>query len=251
VWGENVEILSYGASLTGSSCVNGDSFYISSDKKVFVLSDGASGAGENGKTVMSKICVEMAKEFDFSSSNLAPKEYIDCLFYKINNRLIEISQNKRHLFYGTIIIAIIDEGVLTITTLGNSPAYIFSCGEVRRLAKHKQKYEDLVEQGYITRDEYDGYLKHMHERARGCFEWFMPDVVPPNVIEEYTLMPEDMIFMCSDGLSDWIKPDSVFGTLESHGVEDGVNTLLRQAKEISFTEKLYYDDITAIAVHCQ
>ena len=45
-------IFSYGATLVGSSGINGDSFYISPDEKVFILSDGASGAGKNGKVLI-------------------------------------------------------------------------------------------------------------------------------------------------------------------------------------------------------
>lgn len=87
-----MNILSYGSSCTGSSGINGDVFYISPDEKVFLLADGASGAGKDGKVLMGKTCIEIAKEFDYSASDLDAKEYIDKLFWNINNRLIEISQ---------------------------------------------------------------------------------------------------------------------------------------------------------------
>lgn len=39
----------YGYTYVGSSGINGDVFYISHDKKLFLLADGASGAGQMGK----------------------------------------------------------------------------------------------------------------------------------------------------------------------------------------------------------
>ncbi|HHY82840.1 MAG TPA: hypothetical protein GX505_09210 [Clostridiales bacterium] len=86
-----MNIISYGSSCTGSSGVNGDIFYISPDNKVFILADGASGAGDTGKVLMGKICIETAKSFDYATSSLEAKEYADKLIWKINKCLIEVS----------------------------------------------------------------------------------------------------------------------------------------------------------------
>ena len=246
-----MKIQSYGATLTGSSGVNGDLFHISPDKKVYVLSDGASGAGKDGKVLMSNTCVEMAKQHDFSTSSLEPGEYVDSLFWKMNCRLIELSQKSRTRFFGTVAIAVVDEDTLTVTTLGDSPAFLFCDGIIKRVAKSPRRYEDMIEQGHITREEYEGYTKQMHERMRSCFDNFLPDVVPNNVIEQHVIKPGDMFYMCSDGLSDWIAPDSVFATIAKNGVKNGIDMLIVQAKELSLVRQNYYDDITAVAVYCR
>jgi len=161
---------SYCLTQTGSSGVNGDVFYISPDNKVFLLADGASGAGNDGKVLMGKTCIEIVKEFDYSSSRLDAKEYVDKLFWKINNRLIEISQEHRKLVYGTIDIAIFDNGILTVTTLGDSPVFYYDEHEIKRVAKNPKKYEDMIGAGYITKEQYQGYTNQMHEMMWGCFD---------------------------------------------------------------------------------
>ena len=196
---------------------------------------------------MSNTCVEVAKEYDFSTSNLDPKAYMDSLFYKINNKLIEISQKSRKRFYGTIIIAVIEKDTLTVTALGDSPAFLISDGQIKRVAKNKLKYEDMIEQGYITKAEYEGYIQQMHERMQRCFDWFLPEVVPPNVIEQYSINRGDILFMCCDGLGDWIEPEHILKALMMHGIQDGTDMLMRQAKEISLAAESVYDDITAVA----
>jgi serine/threonine protein phosphatase PrpC len=60
-----------------------------------------------------------------------------------------------------------------------------------------------------------------------------------------------MFFICSDGLGDWIAPDNIFKILKKHGIQDGTDILIRQAKEISFAAETVYDDITAVAIHCR
>ena len=242
---------SYGTTMIGTSGVNGDAFYISPDKKVYILSDGASGAGKDGKVVMSNTCVEIAKKYDFTTLNLSAKEYVDFLFWKMNNQLINLSQKNRTRFYGTIIIAVIDNNELTVTTFGDSPAFLFSDGIISRVAKNKKRYEDMIDDGYITKSQYEGYIKQMHERMWTCFDYFLPEIVPNNVIEKYSIHQGDIFFMCSDGLSDYIKADDIFTGLANFGIQEGTDRLISQAKEISLSNHNYYDDITAIAVSFQ
>lgn len=86
--------------MTGTSGVNGDAYYISPDKATFLLADGASGAGSKGKVLMSNLCVEVMKNNPFSSSEFSPKDYLDQLIWKINNKLIAISQEEKHNICG-------------------------------------------------------------------------------------------------------------------------------------------------------
>ena len=84
-----------GYSMVGTSGVNGDAYYISPDKTTFLLADGASGAGNKGKVLMSNLCVDVVKNNPFSLSGLSPKEYLIQLIWDINNKLIGISQEQK------------------------------------------------------------------------------------------------------------------------------------------------------------
>lgn len=243
-----MNILSYGSTCTGSSGINGDVFYISPDKKVFLLADGASGAGNDGKVLMGKTCIEMVTQFDYSTSNLDAKEYIDRLFWKINTRLIEISQEYRKLVFGTIDIAVFDNGILTVTTLGDSPVFYFNGVESKRVAKNRKRYEDMIDAGYITREQYEGYIRQMHEMMRCCFDYFIPEVVPNNVIEQYEVKPNDIMVMCCDGISDWVSEHDIFKTITDLGLEAGIRKLIADAKDTSLKSCNNFDDITAIAI---
>lgn len=79
----------------------------------------------------------------------------------------------------------------------------------------------MIDDGFITRNEYEGYIKQMHERMWSCFDFFLPEIVPNNIIEQYSLKKNDIFFMCCDGLSDWITPENMNirkRKLSAHGV---------------------------------
>jgi serine/threonine protein phosphatase PrpC len=106
----------------------------------------------------------------------------------------------------------------------------------------------MIDEGYITRKQYQDYINQMHGMMWSCFDIFIPDVVPNNIIEQYEIKPNDMLLLCCDGMSDWIPEDKIFKTLIDCGLRDGINKLIGDAKEASLNAQNYFDDITAIAI---
>lgn len=237
-----------GKTLTGSSGVNADVFYISEDKKVFLLADGASGAGAEGKVLMGKICIETLKDFSFSSSKLEPKEYVKDLMFKINKRLIEVSQEYNKLVFGTIIIAVINDGELTITALGDSPAYYFNGENIERLAKNPKKYEWMIDEGFITKEEYEGYIAKLHPMMWSSFECFIPMIVPNNIIETVNIKPYNILILCCDGISDWVAADEMVQQVTDKGLAIALDNIVGMAKERALNENNYFDDLTILVM---
>lgn len=81
-----------------------------------------------------------------------------------------------------------------------------------------------------------------------CFDFFIPEVVPNNINEQYEVKPNDIFVLCCDGVSDWVSEDKIFKTLGDCGLEDGINKLIVKVKEISLSTRNSFDDITAIAI---
>lgn len=237
-----------GKTITGSSGVNADVFYISEDKKVFLLADGASGAGTEGKVLMGKICIETLKNFSFTSSNLEPKEYVKNLISKINKRLIEVSQEYNKLVFGTIIIAVVNGGKLTITALGDSPAYYFNGENIERLAKNPKKYEWMIDEGFITKEEYEGYIAKLHPMMWSSFECFIPMIVPNNIIETVDIKQGQVVILCCDGVSDWVRADEMVQEVKDKGLGVALDNIVDMAKERALNENSYFDDLTILVI---
>lgn len=245
-----MELNCLGHSCVGSSGINGDAFYISRDEKIFLLADGASGAGKEGKVLMGKICIEEVENYDFLSSGLSSKEYLNKLVWNINNRLIEVSQKHNKVVFGTIVLAIINDDELTITAIGDSPAYYFNGKEAIRLAKNPKKYEWMIDQGFITREQYEGYISNMHSMMWSCFDNFIPMVVPNNIIETIKVKPNDILVLCCDGVSDWTSADEIMEEIRNEDLNCALNNIITKSKERSLEKSNHFDDMTIVAVKC-
>lgn len=238
----------YGDSLVGTSGVNGDMFYVSQDKTTLLLSDGASGAGDDGKVAMSHCCAKTVEEFPFSTSGLSPKEYLEAVIWKINNELIKLSQEKKKYIFGTLVICVISENKATFATVGDSPAFLINQEGIRRVAKPKKTYDNLIQMGLFTEEQLEEYIHKLPEHMWSMFDRFLPMVVPTFALEEYELADGDMIVLCCDGVSDYLTQDELKQMIRPEDLPSSVGEIIAAAKEAAIREHgcNRYDDITAV-----
>lgn len=241
--------LCYGNSLVGTSGTNGDSFYISPDNTVFMLSDGASGAGAEGKVIMSNLCAETIKNTPFSSSGLSAKEYIDKMIWQINNKLIDLSQKRKSMIFGTLVICVICGNTAVIASAGDSPAYFIHNNAVIRAAKARKTYHNLIDMGLFSEEQLEEAVHRLPEHMWSMFDRFIPMVVPTYSVEEIRLSAGDMIVLCCDGISDYLNPEFIKDNIDTRNLTESADTLINAAKEQSVKEKGYYDDLTMV-VYC-
>lgn len=238
----------FGKSIVGTSGVNGDAFYISSDKSTIVLADGASGAGADGKTIMSKCCVENIEAFPFSKANLSPKEYIEKIIWKINNKLIQHSQKQNKYIFGTLVICIISNNVATFASIGDSPAFLIKEGKIKRVSKTKKTYDNLIQMGIFTEKQLEEYVHRLPEHMWSMFDTFIPMVVPKYSLEEYELNLGDTIILCCDGVSDYLSDDELLELVNRQDLPESVDAIISKSKENAIEEnnRNQYDDITVV-----
>lgn len=240
--------ISCGNSLVGTSGINGDMFYISPDNTTLVLSDGASGAGSEGKVVMSGCCVGKIKENPYTSSKLSPKEYLDQMIWKINNELIEISQRSRSMTFGTLVVCVIDNDVATIAAIGDSPAFIIHNRTVKRVAKPIKSYKNIVDFGLLTEEQIEEHIVKLPGCMWSLFDVFIPMIVPTYAMEEIEMKDGDIIVLCSDGVSDYVKPEELMEIINPDNLEESTEYIVNLAKSRAISERnmVQYDDITIV-----
>jgi len=229
-------------SRVGLSGVNGDIIYVSEDQTTLLLSDGASGAGDDGKKVMAKLCRDTAVNFPYKTSGLKPEQYLDQLIHTINKQLIEISQIKDKLHFGTIAVAVIDDRQVTASTLGDSPIYFAHEATVEELARTPRKYEWMIEQGFFDKEAYEGYISHMHPMLWSSFNQFIPMIIPCHKIETRTISEGDILVLCCDGISDWFEKEELIECIKQEKLE----AICDIAKQRSLEFNEYMDDQSII-----
>jgi len=239
--------LCYGNSHVGTSGINGDAFYISPDNTVFMLSDGASGAGSEGKVIMSGTCAETVKNNPFLPSGLSAKDYLDKMLWEINGKLIELSQSRKSLVFGTLVICAVCGNTAHIAAAGDSPAYFIRNNNVSRAAKPKKKYQNLIDLGLFSEEQLEEAVHRLPEHMWSMFDTFIPSVVPEYSYEEISLKGGDVIVLCCDGVSDCLSSGFIAENISADNLQQSVDTLINTAKERSLEEKEYCDDLTMIA----
>ena len=217
-------------SLVGTSGINGDMFYVSPDKSTLLLSDGASGAGEDGKVAMSQCCARIVKEFPFVSSGLSPKEYLETVIWTINNELIKLSQEKKKYIFGTLVICVLSETKATFAVVGDSPAFLINSEGIRRVAKPKKTYDNLIQMGLFTEEQLEEYVHKLPEHMWSMFDRFLPMVVPSFALEEYQITSGDMIVLCCDGVSDYLSQEELKQWICPEDLQESVHEIITKAK---------------------
>jgi PPM family protein phosphatase len=99
-------------------------------------------------------------------------------------------------------------GTLLIGHVGDSRAYMFRDGDLRRITTDHSHVEELVRDGKITEDEAAVHpMRSVITRALGIDETVDVDMYPVE------LLPGDRVVLCSDGLTDMVHEDAIAGEL--------------------------------------
>lgn len=214
--------------------MNQDSYYIpKSDEQIqlFVLADGM--GGYNGGEIASNLAVQSViiyvKEH-FPSIELNKEsilafmrqtiEYANQVVYNKSRTAEELSEMGT-----TLEVCIIYNNKAFIGHVGDSRIYRIRKQFIRKLTVDHSYVEKLVKDGTITREEsYTHPKKNMLTKALGCDETIEPDVLVKGFLKD------DIILMCSDGLTNLVSENEIYGMLMTN-VETAVHNLIQRAND--------------------
>lgn len=226
--------------------MNQDSFYASKptdEVQIYILADGM--GGYNGGEIASKIAVKSVKSY--ISSNFASIEHerenimnlIKNAIEYANMVVYERSKQSEELegMGTTIDVCIIYGGKIYIGHVGDSRVYRKRKEFFRKLTTDHSYVQQLVADGTITTEEaYNHPKKNMLTKALGCTAFVEPDVLVKGYLKD------DIILMCSDGLTNMVKDDEISKIL-SENQEKAYKTLINKANANGG-----YDNITVITI---
>ena len=187
------------------------------------------------------------KKYPLFPVETSAKDYIDKMIWQINNKLIEISQSRKSLVFGTLVICAVCGDTIHIAAAGDSPAYFLHNNTAVRIAKPKKKYQNLIDLGLFSEEQLEEAVHRLPEHMWSMFDTFIPSVVPEYSYEEISLKDGDVIVLCCDGVSDCLSPEFIWENIAADNLPQSVDTLINTAKERSLGEKGYCDDLTMIA----
>lgn len=207
--------------------VFGEENAIGSLPNLFIVADGM--GGHNAGDYASRFCVESVIESIKNSNQKTPIGIIEVAITNANNLLIEESRKNSDLegMGTTFVLATIMGDILYVANIGDSRLYVIH-DDIKQITEDHSLVEEMVKTGEIERK--DARLhpnKNIITRALGANSQVVPDFFEVNITKE------DTILMCSDGLSNMMDDEDIFGIIKEYpdDIEKAASKLIETANE--------------------
>ena len=206
-----------------------------------VVCDGMGGtkAGEVASLLACKTVKNCINES--FKENLSEDEVKDLVINSVkisNEEILKKAQNdKRYLGMGTtIVLAAVHNNIVHVAHIGDSRAYVISDKKVEQLTKDHSMVQEMVESGEITSEQAKNHpKKNIITRALGVNKDIEIDY------NNTTLNENDILFLCTDGLSNYIDDEKISKYIKKFSGQEIVDRLVDKANELGGN-----DNITAL-----
>jgi protein phosphatase len=200
---------------------------------LLLLADGMGGhaAGDVAAQLAVSTVLEAARAaFDAAGQRWAPPHAVELLSASIrraHERIAEAGASRADCAgMGTTVAACLLHGATaTIAHVGDSRVYLHRGGTLRPLTRDHSLQEELIAQGALGREEARGVPRNILTRALGSGHAPAADVI------EQPLLADDLLLLCSDGLTDMLTDSTIESALNTTGgdAQRAVDQLLRLA----------------------
>ncbi len=188
---------------------------------LFIVADGM--GGHNAGDMASKTCVECVADFVRANEDLkTPISIIEKAVALANDEIINKAKaDEQYEGMGTTFVASTIIGdVMYVANIGDSRLYVIN-DEIRQITEYHSLVEEMVKKGEIDQKNARFHPdKNIITRALGAADEVTADFF------EISVKKNDIILMCSDGLSNMLDDDEIF-KMVTQGREDIVMTSLR------------------------
>ncbi|UQS85326.1 Stp1/IreP family PP2C-type Ser/Thr phosphatase [Apilactobacillus apisilvae] len=177
-------------------------FYNQQGAFITILADGI--GGNRGGEVASKMAVDILGE-KFKEFNIISIHEIENWLLKqlkiVNDKILQTSETKKELekMGTTIVVAVFFGNQYLVTHLGDSRCYLIHSNKMRQITEDHSYVNALVQKGELSREDADmSPLKNIIIKGLGV------SADADAAITKFKLMDNDIILLCSDGLTNMV-----------------------------------------------
>lgn len=219
---------------------NEDAFWIDEVNGLFIVCDGM--GGHRGGEVASRMAVEKVRLSLSNSDPASPTHRLIKSIQDANRAIYQAGQKNQDLYeMGTTITTALHAGNnLNIANVGDSGAFLIRSDSIRKITRDHTLAEQMFSNGMLKPEELrDNAYNHILTRALGI------DVEVDIDIFELEVQSNDIVLMCSDGLTDMLDHKEIFDLIKQAGnnIEQAAEMLRGAA-----LRKGGYDNITIVLI---
>ncbi len=211
-----------------------------------LVCDGMGGA-QGGRLASALTCEYMERTLSETLSKATNKEEVRKILFNVsksaNNIVYSHSLKDKNLkgMGTTLVCVVIKDNLVQCVHVGDSRAYVYSKANITQITKDHSMVQELLEQNRITKQEaYIHPNKNLITRALGVNNYLDLEY------NEYALNDEDVLLLCTDGLTNCVKDELITRIIATTPFEEMANTLVDSA-----LEREGYDNITVLLCAAQ
>ena len=212
---------------------NEDAIIIHAEQGVVVLADGMGGynAGEVASALATELVAsEMVRWLAESCGDIASEDIANAMRASVlgaNNAIFEAAHTRVEcLGMGTtLVMAICHDQRVHVGHVGDSRAYLWRGGALKRLTRDHSLLQERMDAGLMTPEEAEqSCFRAFVTRALGVEDWVQVD------ISEFDARADDIILLCSDGLTDMVDDARLASVLSQRPeIDEAARALVDEA----------------------
>lgn len=224
---------------------NEDACFVMPEHNVYIVADGV--GGNNSGEIASRTAVEIIADY-IKKHDLTGKETDSDIFglfteaVDLSNAAVYSEGRKNPKNRGmatTVVMTYIKNGFAYVANIGDSRAYLYSKGSLKRITRDHTYVNELIAQGLIDESEAETHpQKNVITKALGA---------EPSVDFDFykvKLSKDDVILLCSDGLYGEVGEDLISRHISTgKGMNDLCSDLVYEANKAGGR-----DNITVVGI---
>ncbi len=203
--------------------VNEDRYLVRELESGIMLAVADGMGGHRAGDVASSLAIKALENYSFQDYSIRELEEAVDLG---NEKILEAAGKKTSLqgMGTTLTISLIVENRMLLGHVGDSRCYLFRQGSLERLTTDHSLVNDLLQENKISREESRHHpYRHVLNRALGTDHRVQVEC------KEYDLEPEDILLLCTDGLTNLVSEEKIADILADHSPETAVEILIEEA----------------------
>jgi serine/threonine protein phosphatase PrpC len=202
---------------------------------LYIVADGM--GGHRSGEVASKLAVDTILSEYYASPGTDPQDALAAAFLKANRLIFEKSNSDPDLFgMGTTCTAmVLLKDIAYFAHVGDSRAYLYRQGNLRRITRDHSLVEDMIRAGMITPEEARVHpQRNVITRSLGVQD----SIVPDHPESPLSILEGDVFLMCSDGLTSLVDDNTIQLVLADNGPADACDQLVALANQRGGTDNI-------------
>lgn len=194
---------------------------------LYIVADGM--GGHNAGDLASKLTISTMIETIAELEDSDPEVLLDKGIVNANRAVFQCAGTAAELegMGTTVVAATMDQGKLCVANVGDSRLYLCRDGGLRQITTDHSWVEEMIRRGGLKREDARNHPdKNIITRAVGVEETVRIDFF------EVALREKDLILLCTDGLTNMLEDETIYGVIAGPGsLEEKANELVRKANE--------------------